>query len=34
MYLDLQKEPEHFIEHLRIMGFSDTDPEVQRVTKV
>ena len=33
MYLDLQKEPEHFTEHLRIMGFSDTDPEVQRAGK-
>jgi hypothetical protein len=34
IYLDLQREPEHFIRHLEIMGFSYTDPEVKRaITK-
>ena len=34
VYLDLQRESEHFIRHLEIMGFSYTDPEVNRaITK-
>jgi hypothetical protein len=31
IYLDLERGAEHYINHLRIMGFSDTDPEIQRL---
>ena len=31
VYLDLERGAEHYINHLRIMGFSDTDPEIQRL---
>jgi hypothetical protein len=31
-YLNLQKEPQHYLEHLRIMGFSDNDTEIQRLS--
>ena len=32
IYLDLERGPEHYINHLRIMGLSDTDPEIQRIS--
>ena len=31
VYLDLERVTEHYINHLRIMGFSDNYPEIQRV---
>lgn len=31
LYLDLERDAEHYINHLRIMGFSDTHPEIQRL---
>lgn len=31
IYLDLERGAEHYINHLRIMGFSDDDPEIQRI---
>jgi hypothetical protein len=31
VYLDLQKDVEHYVDHLRIMGFSDTHEEIQRL---
>jgi hypothetical protein len=34
IYLDLERESEHFVRHLEIMGFSHTDSEIKRaITK-